>query len=130
MNWTGVTIHHSASRDVSANEIDRWHRERGWKEIGYHFVIRADGSIEPARNWSKHGAHNRGRNTTHLGICLTGHFGKNEPTPEQLTAAVFLCRGLKTRFGLREFVRHHEECPGDKFPWCDFLNRIERALKY
>lgn len=127
MNWQGIVIHHSASPDVPANEIDRWHKQRGWDEIGYHFVIRQDGSIEPSRNFNKAGAHAIGRNTTHLGICLTGNFMKFSPTDEQIHSLVLLVKGMKSRFSIPtdKIERHHEECPGANFPWGSFISKIK-----
>lgn len=48
-----IIIHCSATRagqDFTAADIDRWHRARGFRSIGYHFVIRLDGTIEPGRD--------------------------------------------------------------------------------
>ncbi len=113
----GITIHHSASHDVPALEIDRWHRERGWNGIGYHFVIRKDGSIEMGRPWDRQGAHHYGYNATNFGICVTGNFNQEEPSREQIAAIVSIIRGLKSRFGVTSVVRHHENCPGKNFPF-------------
>lgn len=130
MNWKGVVIHHSASGDVSAETIDKWHRARGFTEIGYHFVIRRDGSLEPARNFEKAGAHaltgdTKSRNSTHIGICLTGDFTKYPPSIAQLNTLINLVRGIKTRWGIEEVERHHENCPGDYFPWKLFNSAIK-----
>ena len=126
MNPKGIVIHHSASHDVSANTIDGWHKEKGWAGVGYHFVIRFDGTIEPARVWDKAGAHAYGRNSTHLGICLTGHFGRHEPTDEQVESLTQLVKGIMTRFGIEKDMveQHHEECPGKMFPWDNFIERL------
>ena len=129
MEWTGIVIHHSASHDVSANEIDRWHRERGFAEVGYHFVIRKNGDIEPARNFEKAGAHARtgakqSRNRTHLGICLTGKFTEHPPTIEQINSLVHLVKGIKNRWGIETIEKHHDQCPGPHFPWTFFIEAI------
>ena len=55
-----IIIHCSATRagqDFTATDIDRWHRQRGFRSIGYHFVIRLDGTIEPGRDVALDGAH-------------------------------------------------------------------------
>ena len=52
-----IVLHHSASADVSAAEIHGWHRAKGWAGIGYHFVIRKNGSIERGRPQEMIGAH-------------------------------------------------------------------------
>lgn len=121
MDWKAVVIHHSASADVPANEIDRWHRARGFTQIGYHFVIRQDGAVEPGRPLSQAGAHAANpapsRNRTHIGICVTGHFGEHRPTIDQMYSLARLLEGLRNRYGITRLEVHHEECPGRLFPW-------------
>ena len=124
MQYKGQVIHHSTSPDVSANEIDRWHKERGWNSIGYHFVIRKDGTIEPAREWNKVGAHAKGYNNTHIGICLTGNFNKYKPTQEQIDSLIKLSKGLISRFDANDIRQHHEKCPGKYFPWEEFIKEV------
>lgn len=64
------------SMDIGAKEIDRWHRARGWLSIGYHYVIRRDGTVETGRSEHDAGAHAKGYNQKSIGICLIG--GKAE----------------------------------------------------
>lgn len=126
MNWTGVVIHHSASGDVSASTIDQWHKSRGFREIGYNYVIRESGIIEPARYASVAGAHALGRNASHLGICLTGHFGQHAPTLAQINSLVHLTKGICDRYQIdvSNVERHHEHCPGRLFPWNFFIESL------
>jgi hypothetical protein len=70
-----IVVHTAATpegRDIGAQEIDRWHRQRGWRMIGYHYVIRLDGTVEEGRDETIPGAHARGYNRTSIGICLIG----------------------------------------------------------
>lgn len=76
---TEVILHTSATPGGWANgmtvldvvgEIDRWHKERGWKGIGYHRVIMPNGDIGVGRSIYDIGAHVRGHNTGSIGICL------------------------------------------------------------
>lgn len=70
-----IIIHCSATEPLkkfTARTIDRWHRERGWLMIGYHFVIRVDGSLEFGRPLEQAGAHCRGQNSDSIGICMIG----------------------------------------------------------
>jgi N-acetylmuramoyl-L-alanine amidase len=71
-------IHCSDSIFGNAEAINSWHKERGFNEIGYHFVIRRDGQIEMGRMPSIKGAHCKagGNNTGSIGTCLIGkeHF--------------------------------------------------------
>ena len=61
------------SMDIGAKEIREWHvGENGWKDIGYHFVIRRNGTVEDGRPINQVGAHVAGQNTGSFGICLVG----------------------------------------------------------
>lgn len=65
------------SLDIGRKEIDEWHRERGFLSesgisIGYHFVIRRNGTIEIGRPISEVGAHCKGQNSNSIGICWVG----------------------------------------------------------
>lgn len=83
-----------ASMDIGAAEIDSWHvNERGWKAIGYHFVIRRDGTVERGRDLDgdndvldEQGAHVAGYNKGSLGICLVGGKGGFNFTRKQMDA--------------------------------------------
>ena len=125
MDAQGIVVHHSASGvSIDANDIDRWHKERGWKGVGYHFVITVDGTIQPARNFESVGAHKRGYNDTHIGICLVGDFTKHAPTSRQIDSLIKLSKGIISRWDLKEVIQHHENCPGNKFPWNYFKAQI------
>lgn len=85
-----IVVHHSASADVSADQIHQWHLNKGWSGIGYHYVIRKSGDIEPGRPVDTVGAHTIGYNGDSIGICLTGNFQQHSPSPEQITSLVKL----------------------------------------
>ena len=118
-----IILHHSASHDVSAREIHRWHQEKGCSGIGYHFVIRSSGLIEAGRPVDKIGAHaGNEANSDSIGICLTGNFENNPPAPEQLEALLSLIKYLEEHYGKSlEVLRHRDIsatiCPGNLFPW-------------
>jgi N-acetylmuramoyl-L-alanine amidase len=86
-----IFIHCSATtegKDFTADDIDRWHRARGWSGIGYHKVVRLDGTVERGRADTTIGAHVRGHNTNSLGIVYIGGVGidgkpKDTRTPMQ-----------------------------------------------
>ena len=70
-----ILVHCSDSydrMDIGVEEITKWHTERGFNTIGYHFVIRKDGKIETGRNINIAGAHCRGYNRNSVGICYVG----------------------------------------------------------
>ena len=67
----------SAMDSVTAADVDRWHKARGWRGIGYHFVIEADGNISPGRAINERGAHVRGYNDVSIGVALVGGLDDN-----------------------------------------------------
>lgn len=74
---SAIIVHCSATpedADIGAKEIDRWHRARGFSKIGYHYVIRRDGTLEHGRPVAEVGAHCKedGMNRVSIGICLVG----------------------------------------------------------
>lgn len=88
-----LIIHTSATRasmDIGRAEIDRWHRDRGFLGIGYHYVIRRDGTVETGRPEDAAGAHCRDQGMNHrsIGVCMVGGLDENgrpesNYTPEQ-----------------------------------------------
>lgn len=89
-----VVWHCSATRpghDIGAREIREWHVSKGWADIGYHLVIRRDGTIEPGRALDAVGSHVAGHNSNSVGICLVGGLdddGKSVANrPDLFTAA-------------------------------------------
>lgn len=70
-----LIIHCSATKpsmDIGVAEIREWHLDRGWSDIGYHYVITRDGGLELGRPVAKPGAHAKGYNANSIGICLVG----------------------------------------------------------
>lgn len=65
-------IHCSDSEIGDATTIDKWHKKRGFRKIGYHFVILPDGRVEIGRDVSEIGAHCKGFNRYSVGTCLIG----------------------------------------------------------
>ena len=86
-----IIIHCTATqegKDFHASDIDKWHKARGWKGIGYHYVITLDGTIEKGRDENAVGAHTLNHNIYSIGIVYVGGLDKNgKPkdtrTPEQ-----------------------------------------------
>ena len=91
MNWKKlksvdyIVVHCAATpetMDIGVEEIRQWHRQKGWLDVGYHYVIRRDGTIENGRPRGAPGAHARGFNHISLGICLIGGVESDKKTPE------------------------------------------------
>ncbi len=98
-----IVVHHTGNDeddDLSAADIHRIHRAIGWSGIGYHFVIRKDGSIERGRPEEYVGSHAYGWNWETLGIHLCGNFELVEPTPQQIESAAYLIGYLCEKYDL------------------------------
>jgi N-acetylmuramoyl-L-alanine amidase len=112
-----IILHCSATRegkDFSADTIRGWHvNGRGWSDIGYHWVIRLDGSIEVGRPLEKSGAHTKGHNKDSVGVCYIGGCdadGKPKDTmnPEQEKAWRMIVLSLRTLYGDLTIHGHNE----------------------
>lgn len=118
-----IIIHCSATPegvDYSALNIDSWHKARGFKKIGYHYVIRLDGTIEAGRKLNEIGAHCTGHNAHSIGICYIGGLDSNNRPKDTRTQAqkdilYSLLRGLKQYYPNAKIYGHNEfankECP-------------------
>jgi len=91
-----IVVHCSATRpsqDIGRREIEEWHIARGFAAIGYHFVIRRNGSLELGRPMQDIGAHVEGFNAVSVGVCLVGGLAEDgSPEPddiEKFTGAQF-----------------------------------------
>jgi len=112
-----------ASRDLSAADIDRMHRlERGFLRIGYHYVIRRSGALEPGRPLTMRGAHVENHNHESIGICLVGGVDdKLKPQANFTDAQLVTLKGLLTVLrgqfpqaivqGHRDFPNVAKACP-------------------
>lgn len=112
-----LVVHCSATpahMDIGVEEIRRWHREKGWFDVGYHFVIRRDGTIEYGRATDVPGAHARGFNHRSIGICLVGGTKADKKTPEQnftikqYNALRDLLPELRLQFPWAEVIGHRD----------------------
>jgi N-acetyl-anhydromuramyl-L-alanine amidase AmpD len=122
---TLIIIHCSAVRPgqtSSAAQIDSWHRRRGWKMgIGYHYVVRRDGQVEPGRPEWLIGAHCLHHNRHSIGVCYEGGlYSEGRPTDtrttEQKLAMVQLLEVLHRRYPRALIVGHHDLDPQKACP--------------
>ncbi|SEI94223.1 N-acetylmuramoyl-L-alanine amidase [Propionispira arboris] len=117
-----IIIHHigGTDRDVSAAEVHQWHLDNGWAGIGYHYIIRKNGTIERGRPQNVIGAHCYHYNRTSIGINLVGDFEKSKPTEEQIQSALelttFLCKTYNLSPTNKTILGHRDLsstlCPG------------------
>ena len=98
-----IILHHigNTNADVSAATVHQWHLANGWAGIGYHYLIRKDGTIERGRPRDTVGAHCYGENWHSIGVNIVGNFETNEPTAAQIDAAERLVAVLCRLYGLR-----------------------------
>lgn len=121
---TEIIVHCTATpegRECSVKEIRQWHLARGFSDIGYHYVIHLDGSLENGRDVDLSGAHCTGHNTNSIGVCYVGGCGKDGKTPkdtrteEQKVALLSLLYDLRKMYpgakiyGHRDFA--NKACP-------------------
>lgn len=74
-----IILHCSATlpgQRVDVETITRWHKQRGFKTIGYHFFIDRSGTIHAGRPLEEQGAHCKGQNAHSIGICYEGGLDK------------------------------------------------------
>lgn len=119
-----IIVHCAATpegKNFKAADIDRWHRERKMKCIGYHYVVDLDGTVEPGRPESEIGAHCLGHNKNSIGVCYVGGLAADGKTPKdtrtaaQKEALLALLKKLRAKYpnasihGHRDFAA--KACP-------------------
>jgi len=129
-----IILHCTATPEGKHFDVDtirRWHvKDRGWKDIGYHYVIYIDGSVHEGRPIEQAGAHTSGHNADSIGITYVGGCdakmkAKDTLNEAQETAMVNLIKSLRELYGEMSLHGHNEfaakACPSfkvkDKFGW-------------
>lgn len=125
-NIDAIIIHCSASRegqDLRASDIDKMHKERGFAQIGYNYVIDLDGTVETGRPLTLNGAHcplkdknGKSYNYHSIGICYVGGLdkkgkAKDTRTDAQKKALVDLVYGLMDEYPIKEVIGHRDASP-------------------
>lgn len=140
--WQCIVIHHSASEIGGAERFDEYHKDRGFDELGYHFVVgngsdTAPGKIEVGPRWAaqKHGAHcktdDEYYNQHGIGICLVGNLERHAPDARQMRSLVKLVRYLSREYDIppdRIFthgqITGQTLCPGKYFDLDDLRREV------
>lgn len=135
-----IILHHAEAKSASVEEVNRWHLERGWTGIGYHFYIRKDGRIYRGRPEWAVGAHAQGHNSRSVGICCEGSYMSETMPKAQFDALVGLVREEMAKYPGAKVLRHRDvnstDCPGVNYPWKALLAALspekkeETALTY
>lgn len=111
-----IILHCSATKEgqpFTVEDIDTWHKTRGFARIGYHHVVYLDGSVHKGRDESLIGAHCLGQNATSIGVCYIGGLDsqgkpKDTRTPQQKMALDKLIEELKTKYPQAKVFGHNE----------------------
>ena len=130
-----IILHCSASNNPKHDDISvmrKWHQRRGWRDVGYHYFIKAeDGAIQKGRDEKEIGAHCRGKNTNSIGICLHGLLA-SDFTEAQLNSAAVLIMDIFDRYPDRiiDVVPHRifsetKSCP--VFNMIEIFKRLDHA---
>lgn len=110
-------------KDFTIDDITQWHKERGFKTIGYHYVVYRDGTVHKGRPVEQIGAHCEGYNKNSIGVCYIGGLMTDGKTPkdtrtvEQKEALYQLCYDLMDKYnlGMEDIHCHNEyakkDCP-------------------
>lgn len=124
-----IVVHCSATRadpNIDVETIRKWHKDKGWSDVGYAFVIKTNGDIQLGRGIDEIGAHVQGYNSRSIGICLVGGLDANgKPSitfsHNQLLSLRLLIDGLLVRYPNADVLGHRDFSP-DK----DGDGKIER----
>lgn len=118
-----LILHHAAAASCTAEDVHRWHVGNGWAGIGYHYLVRKDGTIYRGRPEDTVGAHAYGANSHSIGVCFEGNYEVEAEMPAaQLAAGQALVADIKRRWGITKVIGHKDvagsttDCPGKYFP--------------
>lgn len=120
-NIKELIVHCSATpegKDFTVSDIRKWHLQRGFSDIGYHYIIYRDGTIHTGRNESVSGTHCTGHNTVSIGVCYIGGLAKDGKTSKdtrteaQKKSLINLLKTLKTKYPKAKI-----------YPHCKFANK-------
>lgn len=127
---TEIIVHSSDSPNLlgdrrldTAEDVHRWHKQKGWAGIGYHWVIDETGSREAGRPMYWQGAHAKGHNKHSIGICLIGKDEFNDAQIQELSALVVQ---LKEQFPSAKVIGHRDVNPNKTCPGFDVAEWYER----
>ena len=127
---TKIIVHCTATpegRHHNIYDVKRWHLERGFSDVGYHYLILLDGTIEPGREERTPGAHCVGRNADSIGIAYVGGCDNNmQPkdtrTIEQRRSLTFLLHTLRQKYPHAIIYGHRDFDKGKACPSFDARN--------
>lgn len=114
---TEIIVHCTATQEgknFTVSDITRWHKQRGFSTIGYHYVIYLDGTRHLGRNVNISGAHCENHNSHSIGVCYVGGLASDGKTPKdtrtqaQKTALLALLRELRRIYPMARIYGHRD----------------------
>ena len=127
-----IILHHAAAVTCTPQQVHRWHLGNGWSGIGYHFLVRKDGTVYRGRPEDTVGAHAGNNNYDSIGVCFEGSFDREKMGETQKRAGQELVAYLKGKYAITQVQRHSDVnatgCPGGHFPFDEIAGaRAETA---
>lgn len=130
---TKLVYHHTAIKNISPEDINKLHKNKGWKGIGYHYYIRKDGTIYKGREDDAEGSHVKGYNKESIGICVEGNFQEEYLSDEQIESLKKLSLYICLKYNIKDILPHKELgktlCPGKNFPLEEIKNDVIKEIK-
>lgn len=144
---TEIIIHCSATpegKDYTVEDLRNWHKQQGWSDIGYHYVIYRNGAIMLGRDVDIVGAHcsKGGHNLHSIGICYIGGLeykentythllkAKDTRTDAQKAALLSLLYDLKKLYPGAKIYGHHDFDPSKACPSFDAKKEYKTLQQY
>lgn len=130
-----IVLHHAAVTNCTVEDIHKWHLNRDWAGIGYHYYVRKDGKIYRGRPENAVGAHCPTVNAKSIGICAEGNFEADTMPEAQKSAIIELCRDIRSRYKINDIKAHREikatACPGKNYSFAEIkqsaLQNVEKS---
>ena len=130
---TKLVYHHTAIKNISPEDINKLHKNKGWKGIGYHYYIRKDGTIYKGREDDAEGSHVKGYNKESIGICVEGNFEEEYLSDEQIESLKKISLYICLKYNIKDILPHKELgktlCPGKNFPLEEIKNDVIKEIK-
>ena len=117
--------------DVDVEKVTQWHKERGFDTIGYHYLIKRDGTLQVGRDEDVVGAHAVAVNGTSIGVALAGggtpDMGwENNFTPIQFQTLKSILMKLKDKYDIQKIIGHYQVDAGKECPSFDVPKWLEK----
>ena len=129
-----IFVHCTATRpsqDIGVAKVRAWHKARGWSDIGYHYLIKRDGTVQKGRSDKRAGAHTKGYNGTSLGVALVGGISeKGRPqfnySGAQMKSLETLLQDLCFQYGIEiDQIHGHNEVSSKACPCFDVVQWLQ-----